>query len=100
MGSSQCWEEGKGGRVRKLRQLGDLIYDLIAPIVIALVLVVADVVLRKIIAWGIETEDLAGMGVAISDILLLGSALIIAVCSALRVVLWVVVETWRAIRRL
>ena len=40
------------------------------------------------------------MGVAISDILLLGSALIIAVCSALRVVLWVVVETWRAIRRL
>ena len=100
MGSSQCWEEGKGAGVRKLRQLGDLIYDLIAPIVIALVLVVADVVLRKIIAWGIETEDLAGMGVAISDILLLGSALIIAVCSALRVVLWVVVETWRAIRRL
>ena len=86
--------------MRKLRQLGDLIYDLIAPIVIALVLVVADVVLRKIIAWGIETKDLADMGVAISDILLLGSALIIAVCSALRVVIWVVVETWRAIRRL
>ena len=83
---------------KQTRQLGMRIYALIAPILLALVLLGADWVLRQAILLVIGSSALVSRAVTIIDFLFVTLAVIIAVCGVLRVAVWEIRDTWGSFR--
>ena len=82
----------------QINQLGKRIYALIAPILLALVLLGADWILRQAILLVIGSGAMVSRAVTIIDFLFVTLAVVIAVCGVLRVAVWEIRDTWGSFR--
>ena len=82
----------------QIHQLGKRIYALIAPILLALVLLGADWILRQAILLVIGSGAMVSRAVTIIDFLFVTLAVVIAVCGVLRVAVWEIRDTWESFR--
>ena len=83
---------------KQIHQLGIRIYALIAPILLALVLLGADWILRQAIILVIGSGAMVSRAVTIIDFLFVTLAVVIAVCGVLRVAVWEIRDTWGSFR--
>ena len=72
--------------------------SLIAPILLALVLLGADWILRQAILLAIGSGAMVSRAVTIIDFLFVTLAVVIAVCGVLRVAVWEIRDTWGSFR--